>query len=77
VQRNDTELQAMMLLAVEKMTVCFPRMSQKLERFYKAVVEEALLGKYPDVAEDFTSGKLSSPFNSSLPRLLTNRPILH
>jgi hypothetical protein len=57
-QQHDTVLQAMVLLAVEKMTVCFPRMSQKLERFYKAVVEEALLGKYPDVAEDFTSGKL-------------------
>ena len=31
-------------------------MCQKLERFYKSVVEEALLGRYPDVAEDFTSG---------------------
>ena len=30
-------------------------MNQKLERFYKAVVEEALLGKDPDVAEDFHS----------------------
>ena len=29
-------------------------LSQKLERFYKSVVEEALLGKDPDVAEDFT-----------------------
>lgn len=48
--------QALMLLMVEKVSVFFPRMCQKLERFYKSVVEEALLGKFPDVAEDFTSG---------------------
>jgi hypothetical protein len=35
-------------------------MNQKLERFYKAVVEEALLGKDPDVAEDFQSGAFST-----------------
>ena len=35
-------------------------MNQKLERFYKAVVEEALLGKDPDVAEDFHSGTFST-----------------
>ena len=38
----------------------FPRLSQKLERFYKSVVEEALLGKDPDVAEDFTGGATDS-----------------
>ena len=45
-----------MMLMVEKVSIFFPRMCQKLERFYKSVVEEALLGRYPDVAEDFTSG---------------------
>ena len=48
--------QALMMLMVEKVSIFFPRMCQKLERFYKSVVEEALLGRYPDVAEDFTSG---------------------
>ena len=46
-----------MMLMVEKVSVFFPRMCQKLERFYKSVVEEALLGKFPEVAEDFTSGE--------------------
>ena len=47
-------VQAIILIAVEKVWIIFPRLSQKLERFYKSVVEEALLGKDPDVAEDFT-----------------------
>ena len=45
--------QAILLIMLEKLTILFPRLSQKLERFYKSVVEEALLGKDPDVAEDF------------------------
>ena len=45
------------MIMVEKVAVFFPRMCQKLERFYKSVVEESLLGRYPDVAEDFTSGE--------------------
>ena len=53
-------LQAISLIAVERSSICFPRMSQKLERFYKSVVEEALLGKDPDVAEDFSDGKFST-----------------
>ena len=52
-----------MMLMVEKVSVFFPRMCQKLERFYKSVVEEALLGKYPDVAEDFTSGAAQQQFH--------------
>ena len=74
-------MQAVILIAVEKISIFFPRMSQKLERwrfyehdqyqikimmmvpmtvvglrFYKCVVEEALLGKDPDGAEDFSAG---------------------
>ena len=52
-------MQALVLIAVEKIWMIFPRLSQKLERFYKSVVEEALLGKDPDVAEDFSGGALS------------------
>ena len=49
-----TLAQILALILVEKVALLFfPRMNQKLERFYKAVVEEALLGKDPDVAEDF------------------------
>ena len=53
-------LQAIILIGVEKIWMIFPRLSQKLERFYKSVVEEALLGKDPDVAEDFTGGATDS-----------------
>ena len=53
-------LQAISLIAVERSSIFFPRMSQKLERFYKSVVEEALLGKDPDVAEDFSNGQFST-----------------
>ena len=52
-------VQVIILIATEKIWMIFPRLSQKLERFYKNVVEEALLGKDPDVAEDFAGGKIS------------------
>ena len=52
-------IQVILLIATEKIWMIFPRLSQKLERFYKAVVEEALLGKDPDVAEDFAGGKVN------------------
>lgn len=52
-------IQVIFLIATEKIWMIFPRLSQKLERFYKNVVEEALLGKDPDVAEDFAGGKIS------------------
>ena len=51
--------QVIILIATEKIWMIFPRLSQKLERFYKAVVEEALLGKDPNVAEDFAGGKVN------------------
>ena len=54
-------IQIIVLILLEKVALLFfPRMNQKLERFYKAVVEEALLGKDPDVAEDFHSGTFST-----------------
>ena len=53
-------LQAISLIAVERITISFPRMSQKLERFYKCVIEEALHGRDPDVAEDFSNGQFSA-----------------
>jgi len=43
---------------LEKVWIIFPRLSRKMEIFYKCVVEETLLGKDPDVAEDFTGGAL-------------------
>ena len=52
-------IQVIFLIATEKIWIIFPRLSQKLERFYKNVVEEAVLGKDPDVAEDFAGGKIS------------------
>ena len=57
--------QAVILIAVEKISIFFPRMSQKLERFYKCVVEEALLGKDPDGAEDFSAGRLALLFRAA------------
>ena len=53
-------VEAIILIMLEKLTMLFPRLSQKLERFYKSVVEEALLGKDPDVAEDFTGTAIST-----------------
>ena len=52
-------IQVICLIATEKIWMIFPRLSQKLERFYKSVVEEALLGKDPDVAEDFRGGMVT------------------
>ena len=52
-------VEAIILIGVEKVWMIFPSLSQKLERFYKSVVEEALLGKDPDVAEDFTGGAVN------------------
>ena len=53
-------LQAITLIGIEKIGFLFPRLNQRLERFYKSVVEEALLGKDPDVAEDFSAGQFST-----------------
>ena len=53
-------LQAITLIAIEKINFVYPRLNQRLERFYKSVVEEALLGKDPDVADDFSAGQFST-----------------
>ena len=53
-------LQALTLIGIEKIGFLYPRLNQRLERFYKSVVEEALLGKDPDVAEDFSAGQFST-----------------
>ena len=53
-------LQAITLIGIEKIGFLYPRLNQRLERFYKSVVEEALLGKDPDVAEDFSAGQFST-----------------
>jgi len=46
-------IQLLNLLHIEKtVLILFPRIRQNLHRFYKVEVEEALLGKDPDVAED-------------------------
>ena len=45
-------IQATCVILFEKMLMNFPRVSQKIERFYGLIVEESLFGKDPDVAED-------------------------
>ena len=52
-------IQALVLIFLEKIVFVLPRLSQRLERFYKCVVEETLIGKDPDVAEDFAGSDLS------------------
>ena len=44
-------LQTLLLVVVEKFTFRIPVIAQKVERFYKNIVEESLFGKDPDVAE--------------------------
>ena len=49
-------MQIIALILLEKMSkLFFPRMNQKLEQFYKAVVEKALMGDDPDLVEDLQS----------------------
>ena len=50
-------LQAVSIILVEKLLTKFPRVAGKIERFYGTIVEEALFGKDPDVAEDFQDDK--------------------
>ena len=50
-------LQAITLIGVEKIGLLYPRLN--LERFYKSVVKEPLLGKDPSVAEYFSAGQFS------------------
>jgi hypothetical protein len=53
-------LETLTLIVVEKFTFKIPRISQKVERFHKNIVEDALFGKDPDVAEDMTDPKTST-----------------
>lgn len=53
-------MQTLVLLIVEKFTFKIPHIAQKVERFYKNIVDESLFGKDPDVAEDMTDPKTST-----------------
>lgn len=53
-------MQILILIVVEKFSLKIPRIAQKIERFYKNIVEESLFGRDPDVAEDLTDPKNSS-----------------
>lgn len=50
-------LQAVVIILIEKLLMKFPRVAGKIERFYNTIVEEALFGKDPDVAEDVQDDK--------------------
>ena len=64
---NLTQIIALILM--EKLALLFfPRMNQKLERFYKAVVEEALLGKDPDVADDYSHNQSGNQLTDKIAR---------
>lgn len=52
-------VQVLILIFLDKMVLMIPRMAQRLERFYKSVVEETLMGRDPDVAEDFAGNDVS------------------
>jgi hypothetical protein len=45
-------MQALIIVVLEKFTFRIPRIAQKVERFYKNIVEESLFGRDPDVTED-------------------------
>jgi hypothetical protein len=53
-------LQAITLIGIEKIGFLYHQLNQRLERFYNSVDGEALLGKDPDVAEDFSAGQFST-----------------
>ena len=50
-------VQAVIIILIEKLLMKFPRVAGKIERFYNTIVEEALFGKDPDVAEDVQDDK--------------------
>ena len=52
-------LQTLLIIGIGRIVTAFPRLNQRLERFHKSVVDEALMGKDPDVAEDFAGDSLS------------------
>eukprot|EP00092_Neocalanus_flemingeri_P032028 GFUD01034810.1.p1 GENE.GFUD01034810.1~~GFUD01034810.1.p1 ORF type:complete len:905 (+),score=215.05 GFUD01034810.1:108-2822(+) len=53
-------LEAVSIILIEKMLMKFPRVAGKIERFYGSIVEEALFGKDPDVAEDVMDDKANA-----------------
>jgi hypothetical protein len=53
-------LETLFLVMIEKGSFKIPRIAQKVERFYKNIVEESLFGKDPDVIEDMTDPKTST-----------------
>ena len=57
--KKHTLLQAVFLIGLGRIILAFPKLNQRLERFHKSVVDEALMGKDPDVAEDFAGDSLS------------------
>ena len=71
-------LQAVAIIMIEKMLMKFPRVAGKIERFYGSIVEEALFGKDPDVAEDVMDDKANAEAisRSFLPQCATvNYPV--
>ena len=52
--------QTIILVIVEKFTFKIPRIAQKVERFYRNIVDESMFGKDPDVAEDMSDPKAST-----------------
>ncbi len=62
-----------MLVIAEKFTFKIPRIAQKVERFYKNIVEESLFGKDPDVTEDVTDPKTSTEAISRLVFVVVNK----
>jgi hypothetical protein len=59
VKNHWSLLQALLLIGLGRIVLAFPKLNQRLERFHKSVVDEALMGKDPDVAEDFAGDSLS------------------
>ena len=53
-------LQTLVLVITEKFTFRIPRIAQRVERFYKNIVDESLFGKDPDVAEDMYDSTTST-----------------
>ena len=59
-------IQTIILVVIEKFTFKIPRIAQKVERFYRNIVEESMFGKDPDVAEDMSDPKTSTEAISRL-----------
>ena len=53
-------IEAVIIVMVEKFFVRIPQVGRKMDRFYHNIVEEALFGKDPDVAEDVCDDKANT-----------------